>query len=78
MGVDPTLRFSTRAENYLKFRPRYPKEVIETLRVECGLFPSSRIADIGSGTGALTELFLQNGNRVFAVEPNRQMRETAE
>jgi SAM-dependent methyltransferase len=75
---DPTLRFSSRAENYVQYRPRYPKEVIETLRQECELAPFSLVADIGSGTGALTELFLQNGNLVYAVEPNREMRETAE
>jgi SAM-dependent methyltransferase len=75
--MDPTLRFSSRVENYIKYRPRYPQDVVETLRKECGLVPSSLIADIGSGTGALTELFLQNGNRVYAVEPNREMREGA-
>lgn len=36
------------------------------------------IADIGSGTGFLAELFLKNGNTVFAVEPNAEMRETGE
>ena len=36
------------------------------------------IADIGSGTGKLTELFLENGNAVFGVEPNREMREAGE
>ena len=76
--IDPTLRFSSRAENYVKYRPHYPREVITTLLEECGLAPSALVADIGSGTGALTELFLQNGNRVFAVEPNRRMREAAE
>lgn len=76
--IDPTLRFSSRVENYVKYRPRYPHEVIETLQAECGLSSSAPIADIGSGSGALTELFLQNGNQVFAVEPNREMREAAE
>lgn len=36
------------------------------------------IADIGSGTGILTELFLQNGNPVLAVEPNPEMRRAGE
>jgi SAM-dependent methyltransferase len=36
------------------------------------------IADIGSGTGISTSLFLQNGNPVFAVEPNDEMRAAAE
>ncbi len=76
--VDPTLRFSNRVDNYIKYRPQYPKEVIETLRKECQLTPASPVADIGAGTGALTKVFLQNGNQVFAVEPNREMREGAE
>src|SRR5262245_7470678 len=76
--MDPTQRFSSRVENYIKYRPRYPPAVSETLTAECQLTPASRVADIGSGTGILTELFLQNGNQVFAVEPNREMREAAE
>ena len=76
--TDQTLRFSSRVENYVKYRPRYPREVLKTLQAECGLTSSSVIADIGSGAGALSELFLRNGNPVFAVEPNREMREAAE
>jgi len=45
---------------------------------ECALSSSALIADIGSGTGTLTGLFLENGNQVFAVEPNKEMREGAE
>jgi ubiquinone/menaquinone biosynthesis C-methylase UbiE len=48
------------------------------LKEECQLSEASVIADIGSGTGILTELFLRNGNRVFAVEPNDAMRRAAE
>src|SRR5207244_4125864 len=36
------------------------------------------IADIGSGTGILAEMFLKNGNQVYGVEPNREMREAGE
>jgi SAM-dependent methyltransferase len=75
---DPTLRFSSRVQNYTNYRPRYPQEVIGALKEECGLTPASLIADIGSGTGFLAELFLQNGNPVFAIEPNREMREAGE
>jgi SAM-dependent methyltransferase len=76
--IDSTLRFSSRVENYIRYRPRYPREVIDTLVLQCGLSRSSLIADVGSGSGALTEMFLQNGNRVCAVEPNREMRGGAE
>ena len=76
--LDPTQRFSGRVENYMKYRPSYPLAVIELLTAECGLTPDSIIADVGSGTGLLTELFLKNGNRVYGVEPNREMREAGE
>jgi SAM-dependent methyltransferase len=76
--MDPTKRFGNRVENYLKYRPRYPAQIIPLLQAECGLTQDSLIADIGSGTGFLTELFLQNGNRVVGVEPNAEMRVAGE
>jgi len=75
---NPLARFSNRADNYAKYRPGYPADVIEVLKAECGLNENSLIADIGSGTGILSELFLKNGNSVFAVEPNAAMRKTGE
>lgn len=74
----PTERFSNRVDNYVRYRPGYPKEIVDLLRRECGLVPDSVVADIGSGTGKLAELFLETGNRVFGVEPNREMREAGE
>lgn len=74
----PTERFSSRVENYLRYRPGYPQQVIATLCTECGLTEESVIADIGSGTGILTEMFLRQGNQVYAVEPNREMRTAGE
>jgi SAM-dependent methyltransferase len=75
---DPKERFSDRVENYIKYRPGYPHAVIEMLSEECELTPRSIIADIGSGTGLLSELFLTNGNQVFGVEPNAAMRGAGE
>lgn len=75
---DPTRRFSSRVENYVRYRPGYPKEILQLLGSECGLTSHSVIADLGSGTGKLSELFLANGNPVFGVEPNREMREAGE
>lgn len=76
--VDSTSRFTTRVENYAKYRPAYPRNVIDLLKAECGLNADSVIADVGSGTGILSELFLKNGNTVFCVEPNAPMRTAAE
>ena len=75
---DPTTRFSDRVDNYVRYRPGYPHAVLELLRRECGLTPDAIVADIASGTGLLTRMFLDNGNRVFAVEPNPEMRQAGE
>jgi SAM-dependent methyltransferase len=76
--MDPIQRFSSRVKNYIQYRPGYPPAVLDLLKERCGLAGTSVVADIGSGTGMLTELFLGNGNPVFAVEPNRDMRTAAE
>jgi SAM-dependent methyltransferase len=75
MSLASTARFSDRVEDYIRYRPGYPPEVIELLRDECDLQRQHIVADIASGTGALTRLLLDNGNQVFAVEPNLKMRE---
>ena len=67
-------RFSDRVDDYVKYRPGYPPGVVQLLKDRCGLSPNSVIADIGSGPGNLARLFLDNGNEVFAVEPNAEMR----
>src|SRR5436305_15252639 len=74
----PTLRFSKRVDNYIKYRPTYPPTVLEHLKQVLNLTPSAIIADIGSGTGISAELFLKNGNKVFGIEPNDEMRSAAE
>jgi SAM-dependent methyltransferase len=72
---NPTSRFSNRVENYTRYRPGYPPAVLDTLRAETGLATDSVIADVGCGTGILSEMFLRNGNTVYGVEPNPEMRE---
>ncbi len=71
-------RFSNRVENYIKYRPGYPPEVLDLFRTEMGLREASVIADIGSGTGISSKMFLENGNVVYGVEPNEGMRAAAE
>lgn len=78
IAIDSKERFSNRVENYVRYRPGYPRQVLQTLREECGLTPNSVVADVGSGTGILTKLFLENGNEVYGVEPNTRMREAGE
>jgi SAM-dependent methyltransferase len=75
---DSTIRFSNRVEDYVKYRPHYPETVIAYLRDTYALTPAWDVGDIGSGTGISTELFLRNGNRVYGVEPNPEMRKKAD
>lgn len=71
-------RFSSRVDNYIRYRPGYPAPIVPFLERACHLTPGSQIADLGSGTGKLAELLLQNGNVVYGIEPNTGMREAAE
>lgn len=71
-------RFTNRVENYVKYRPNYPPEVLQLFKNEMNLQTSSVVADIGSGTGISTKIFLENGNPVFGIEPNEAMRKAAE
>jgi ubiquinone/menaquinone biosynthesis C-methylase UbiE len=74
-----TERFTGRVANYDRYRQRYPAAaVLEQLTSWCGLQPDWTVADIGAGTGMLAEVFLQNGHRVLAVEPNEEMRAACE
>lgn len=76
--LDATQRFSDRVDNYVKYRPGYPHALVALLATECGLTPAAVIADVGSGTGNLAKLFLDNGNPVYGIEPNQEMRQAGE
>ncbi len=75
--MDNTHRFDGRSGVYSRSRPSYPGEIIKSLRDRYGLRKESVVADIGSGTGKLSLLFLENGNSVYCIEPNGNMREEA-
>lgn len=74
----PTVRFSSRVEDYIRYRPTYPPALLELLSEVCGLRPHHIVADLGSGTGILTRQLLDRGHRVYAVEPNEAMRRAAQ
>ena len=65
--------FDQVAEAYDEVRPGYPAALVDRA-VECGgLAPGSRVLEVGSGTGKLTELLVARGLRVDAVEPGPNM-----
>lgn len=77
MSSNSVERFSNRAANYARYRPAYPPALLDLLRREIGLAAQMAIADVGAGTGIMTELLLENGNTVYAVEPGAEMRAEA-
>ena len=74
MKIEPLTRFSDRAEHYARHRPTYPQTLYDDLRQAATLTPEAHVADIGSGTGLLAKLFLDNGHPVIGVEPNAPKR----
>ncbi|UVI27980.1 class I SAM-dependent methyltransferase [Paenibacillus spongiae] len=62
----------------MKYRPGYPQALLDYLDDKLGISTGSVLADVGSGTGIFTRLLLESGHRVYAVEPNKEMREAAE
>ena len=74
MLPNPEERFTGRVESYRRFRPRYPAEIVDVLRRECGLDTDAAVVDVAAGTGLLAEIFLAGGFPVTAVEPNAEMR----
>lgn len=71
-------RFSSRADHYARHRPGYPRSLYAYVRTHTGLGAGQPVADIGSGTGLLSRLFLDNGHPVFGIEPNQPMRQAAD
>ena len=76
--LNSTERFSNRVADYIKYRPDYPSALVTYLTECCGLRSHQVVADIGSGTGLLTQMFLNQGNPVYGIEPNAEMRTAAE
>jgi len=76
--LDPTQRFTERADAYAAGRPTYPDEIARMLATELSLPPHPTVADIGYGTGLSCLPFLRAGFRVIGVEPNDAMRAAGE
>lgn len=70
-------RFTSKADLYDKFRPKYSGEFIDYIYKYLGISDNTVVADIGAGTGILSEEFLKRGSSVICVEPNKKMLEQA-
>jgi len=74
---DSVRRFDDRVQDYVAARPGYPAQVVALLQSQ-GLPRAATVADVGSGTGKLSELLLAAGHTVIGVEPNDSMRAAAQ
>ena len=78
MQTNNTQKFTGKAHLYQQARPAYAQALLNYLADHFGLGPHCLVADFGSGTGIFTRQLLEKGAIVFAVEPNADMRATAE
>ncbi len=75
--MNPLTYFSYAAADYAKYRPTYPEVAIDKVLSGLGLPSQIVAADIGAGTGIASRQLAEKGIKVFAVEPNAEMRQAA-
>lgn len=68
------LAFGAVAETYDRVRPPYSPSLLDRAEHALQLDPSSCVLDLAAGTGRLTRELAKRFARVFAVEPDDQMR----
>ena len=78
MSVDYTNRFTGKAELYVQARPRYADALFSYMKKDLQLREGGIVADVGSGTGIMSDQLLSVGYVVYTVEPNEDMRKQAE
>ena len=67
--------FSSAAELYQQVRPNYPQEIVHWLKEDLKLKPSSKVIDLGAGTGKFLDYLKQATPNIIAVEPIAEMLE---
>ena len=71
-------KFDNKGKLYAKGRPGYPNKLFEHLIENNIISNNSTVADIGSGTGLFTVQLSPSVGKIYAVEPNGDMRRVAE
>lgn len=69
--------FTNKAEFYASFRPLYSTEIFDLLQEKQILFSDCTVADIGCGTGILAKQIIPYVNKVYGIEPNKNMLQIA-
>ncbi len=67
--------FKNKSAFYDLYRPNYPYSLVIFLKEQMLLKNNYLVAEFGSGTGKLTGLLLENGNRVYGIEQDEEMQD---
>jgi len=65
--------FDVFAENYHSVRPGYPIQLYKDIKELCGIGNTSRLLEIGAGSGIATTELAKFGCRVMAIEPGAHL-----
>ncbi len=65
--------FDEVADLYDRVRPRYPEQLVEDIVALAGITSSSRVLEVGCGTGQATVLFARRGCPILCLEPGKNL-----
>lgn len=65
--------FNKAADYYDKYRPSYPKDIIDTIINEAKIQRGAKIIEIGAGSGKATQLFSNKGFDILCIEPGEDL-----
>ncbi len=69
-------KFTGKTEHYSRYRPTYPETYLRYLSEQIRIADTT-VADVGSGTGIFARAISPFVRKVYAVEPNTDMRESS-
>lgn len=73
MATEQRLVFGEVADLYDASRPSYPPQLIDDLLTAAPARDTTRVLEVGAGTGKATVLLAAAGARVLAIEPSAEM-----
>jgi SAM-dependent methyltransferase len=69
-----SIGFQRAADAYERGRPEYPRAAVDHLLKTLRIAPTSRVVELGAGTGKFTKAIFSSGADIIAVEPVEAMR----
>jgi SAM-dependent methyltransferase len=70
---DPLQLFGSAAAYYARYRPEYPRGMVDALAAKTCLDGTQRVLDIGCGTGQITIPLARRAREIVAIDPVADM-----